>query len=165
MASTLILIIILYLAAMVLILAEICTPTFGMLGVLAMGAIGWAVWLGYNEIDRLVGLGMLIASLIALPIYIITAVKILPKTRFGGRLFLRRKKAEPGEGTPEADELTRLVGRTAAADTVLRPSGTIRIDDKRIVAQAESGIIQQGSQVKILRAAGNRVIVRQVEET
>ncbi len=164
MTSTLILIIILYLAAMFLILVEICTPTFGMIGLLAVGAAGWAFWLGYTEINELVGVVMLIASLIVLPIYTIAAVKILPNTRLGSLLILKRRIAEPGEGTPEADELTRLIGRTAPADSTLRPSGTIRIDNKRIVAQAQSGMIEQGTQVKIISAAGNRVIVRKVQE-
>ncbi len=164
MASTLILIIFLYLAAMFLIVVEICTPTFGMLGVLAVGAVGWAIWLGYNEIDPLAGLVMLIVSLIALPIYTVAAVKILPKTRLGGLLILKSRTAEPGEGTPEADELTSLIGRTAPVDSTLRPSGTIRIDNKRIIAQAESGMIEQGQQVKVIAAAGNRVIVRKTQD-
>jgi len=162
MAGTLILIIVLLLAAMALIVVEICTPIFGLLGVLAVGAAGWAVYLAW-ETHSLFGLVMTIAVLVGLPVYTVAAVKIIPKTGLGRRLHLGRDKIAPGEGTPEAAALASLVGREAPAETVLRPSGTIRIDGKRIIAHAESGMIEKGTEVRIIRAAGNHVVVRPVE--
>jgi len=162
MTGTLLLIIVLLLAATLLIIVEICTPFFGLLGVAAVGCVCWAVYLAYT-IDGVFGLVMTVAGVIGLPVYIVAAVKLLPKTGLGRRLHLGREKVPAGEGTPEAQDLSGLVGRKTTAETVLRPSGAIRIDGKRIVAQAESGMIEKGANVKIIRAAGNRVIVRAVE--
>lgn len=162
MVGTLILIIILLLAAMVLIVAEICTPIFGLLVMMAVGAVGWAVYLAYT-IEPLFGLVMTIVGVVGLPIYIVAAVRIIPKTSLGKRIYLGRKRADPGEGTPEATALSSLVGRKTAAETDLRPSGTVRVDGKRIVAQAESGMIDKGAEVMIIRAAGTHVVVRVAE--
>ncbi len=162
MTGTIILIVALLVIAMALIVVEICTPTFGLLGVVALGCVVWAVYLCY-EINSVLGLVMTIAMVVAMPAYIIAAVKILPKTPLGTRLHLRREVAPSGEATPEAATLDELIGRTVTTETVLRPSGMIRVDDKRVVAHAESGLIEKGMEVKIIRATGMHVVVKEVE--
>jgi len=160
--ETILLIGVLAVAAMVLIVAEICTPTFGLLAVLAIACAGGAVYLCYT-INGAVGLAAMIVAIIGLPVYSVLAVKTIPKTSLGRTLFLKRSAVAPGEGTPEADEMKRYVGRQTKTETVLRPSGTIRIDGKRIVAHAESGMIDRGRAVRVIEAAGTHVVVRQVE--
>jgi len=162
--GTLVLIAVLLLAAMVLILVEICTPFFGLLGVLAVALVCFAIYLAY-QMAPLLGLVLGVVSLIGLPVFTIISVKALPSTSLGRKLHLHREKAAPGEGTPEAEKLTRLVGRKTKAETLLRPSGMVRVDGDRIVAQAESGMIEKGTQVEIVRAAGNHVVVRRVQES
>ena len=159
--TEIILIIVLVIAAMALIVAEICTPMFGLLGVVAVGCICWAVYICYT-FNGIVGIIATIVAGLGLPAFLFVAAKVLPKTPLGGRLWLGRKKAAPGEGTPEAQELSQYVGREATTETVLRPSGTIRIDGKRVVAQAESAMIASGAKVKVLRATGMGVVVREV---
>ncbi|TDL64052.1 nodulation protein NfeD [Rhodococcus qingshengii] len=56
-------------------------------------------------------------------------------------------------------ELIGLVGYTL---TVLRPSGTIVIEDERLDAVSEGGFIGKGSKVKVVRAEGSRIIVREI---
>ena len=124
-------------------------------------ATGLAIQLANGQ--SLPGVVLIAAFVVGMPVFLYWAVKVIPNTRFGQRLALRRKPADPGEGTPEADDLARLVGVETTADTVLRPSGTVRVDGRRIVAQAESDFIEKGAKVKIIRAAGTHVIVREVE--
>ena len=162
MTGTVWLIVVLVISAMALIVVEICTPMFGLLGLLALGCVGWAVYLSYT-IHNIFGLVMTALAIVCLPIYIVAAVKILPKTPLGRLLHLGKKPTRKGEGTPEATELASLVGQTTAAETILRPVGTIRIDGRRIIAQAESGMIEKGQQVEIIRAAGTHVVVRKIE--
>ena len=161
--ETVLLIVVLVVAAMALIVAEICTPTFGLLGVLAVGCVAAAVYLCYT-MDHVLGLAALVAAIVALPVYAVAAVKIIPRTALGRTLFLKRKAVQPGQGTPEADELKRYVGRKTTAETVLRPSGTVRIDDKRIVARAESGMIEKGRPVRVIDAAGTYVVVQEMDK-
>jgi len=161
--STLILIVVLCLAAMALIVVEICTPFFGLVGVMAIVSACVAVYLAYG-VHPLFGLVLGIVGLIGLPAYTIAAVKILPGTALGRKLHLHKSRTPPGQATPEADKLSHLVGRKTTAETLLRPSGMIRVDGDRIVAQAESGMIEKGTEVEIIRAAGNHVVVRKVEK-
>jgi len=162
MAQTILLIIVLILAALALIVAEICTPMFGLLAALALGCAATAVYLCWT-IHPWLGVFGIVAAAVGLPVFAVAAVKILPRTVLGRRLALKRDRAAPGEGTPEANELQKLIGRETTARTVLRPAGTVRIDGRRIIAQAESGMIEKGATVKIIRAEGNRVIVRKAD--
>ncbi len=164
MAGTIFLIAVLLACAMALIVVEICTPTFGVLAVTAVGCIGWAMYLVFG-LSNVAGVITTIVVVILLPVYVVVAIKVMPKTLLGRLLYRNRKVVAPGEGTPEVDVLCGLVGRTTSAETVLRPSGTIRLDGNRIVAQAESGMIEQGEQVKVIKAAGTHVIVRKMQDS
>jgi len=164
MAETIALIVILILAALVLIVVEICTPTFGLLSIVAVGLIAWAVYLCYG-LNRIAGIATTVAVILLLPVFIVAAVKIIPKTALGSKLALRREPVPPGGATPQADKLEALVGRETTTETLLRPSGMIRIDGRRITARAESGVIARGTRVKIISAKGNYVIVRKAEES
>jgi len=162
LAETVLLILALIVAAMLLIVVEICTPTFGLLGLLAIVAMGWAVYLCYTQ-NMVAGMIATIVAIILMPVYTVVAVKVLPKTALGRKIGLRRKAVAAGEGTPEAEGLGRYVGRVTKAETLLRPSGFVRIDGKRIVAEAESGLIAKGQAVKVVRAGGTSVTVRRME--
>ncbi|HQL74126.1 MAG: hypothetical protein BWX88_00045 [Planctomycetes bacterium ADurb.Bin126] len=161
METTIILIAVLVLGAMALVVAEICTPTFGVLALAALGALVWAVCLAFM-LNATFGIGLIVVLLIGMPVFIYYAVQILPKTPLGRHLALRKAQAPAGQGTPEGERLQQFVGRSAQAETILRPSGTIRIDDQRVVAQSESGLIQKGEWVTVLRACGTYVLVRKV---
>lgn len=158
-----ILIIVLIVLALALIVIEICTPMFGLLGLLALAALTWAVYLGFT-LSPVLGIVMIVAMIVALPVFIVWAVKVLPSTGLGRRLALLRKPTGAGEGTPEAEGLSGLIGTETTAETVLRPSGTIRVDGRRIVAQAEGGFIERGAKVRVVRTAGSHVVVRKIEE-
>ena len=135
-----------------------------MLSVVAVGLIAWAIYLCYG-LNRVAGIATTVAVILLLPVFVVAAVKILPKTSLGGKLALRREPVNPGEATPGADQLEALVGQETTAETLLRPSGMIRVQGRRITAHAESGLIPKGTRVKIVGAAGNYVIVRKAEES
>ncbi len=162
LAETVLLILVLVVAAMLLIVVEICTPMFGLLGLLAVAALGGAVSLCYG-LDAIAGVIATIAAVILLPIYTVVAIRVLPKTSLGRKIGLKRKRVAAGEGTPEAKDLSRYVGRVTKAETLLRPSGFVRIDGNRIVAETEGGLIEKGRAVKVIRAGGASVTVREVE--
>ena len=149
----------LLIAAVILLLLEVLTPSFGLLACLAIAALGAAVWQAFT-INSLFGGLLVIAILILIPVYLTFMVHLLPKTPLGKRLFLKKAPSADAAATPETETLDSLVGKTAVTETMLRPSGAIRIDGKRIIALSESGLIRKGKTVKIIRAAGTNVIVR-----
>lgn len=159
---TILYVIVLILAAMFFIMAEILTPSFGVLAFLAIASAAGAVYFCF-QISSLTGyVGMVMLGL-GLPLFTYAAVKLLPNTKLGKRVLLGREPAVPGEGTPTADRLAALVGREGVSQTVLRPAGLIRVDGRRIDAQAEGRHVEAGVRVRVVRAGGNFVVVRPVE--
>jgi len=157
--TTILLIIGLILVAMLLFLGEMLTPSFGVMSALGVGALVGAVILGFT-VNTVLGIVLIVASMVGAPAYFIVMVHYLPRTRAGRALFLFRKGDDTGAGTPEADEHEELIGKTGTAETMLRPSGAVRIDGKRLIALSESGIIRKGTNVKVLRLSGSSLIVR-----
>lgn len=160
---SILMIIVLIAMAMLLIMVEICTPTFGLLGLLSVAALVWAAGIAFG-LNQVFGIVLTISMLLLLPLFVVWSARWLPTTGLGRVLALKRDKAKPGEGTPEARDLAGLVGQETVAETVLRPSGTIRLDGRRVVAQAESGFIEKGKAIRVIRAAGAHVVVRAVED-
>lgn len=156
--TTISIIIALIVAGMVLLLLEILTPTFGILIAMGIAALAASVVLCFRE-SFVAGVVLLLALVVAMPVYLVVLVKWLPKSPLGKRLFLRRAK-EPGTGVPEAAEHEALVGKTGVAETLLRPSGAVRIEGRRVIASAESGMVQKGQRIKAIRAEGMNLIVR-----
>ncbi len=157
------LIVVLLIAALLLFAAEVCTPSFGMLGLGGAGCLAWMLHECF-KLSPILGVAMVVALIFIVPTYLWLAVKYLPKTAIGQMLQLRVRKVSPGEGTPESEALEGLVGRTAVAETPLRPSGAVRIDGRRVIATAQAGFIEQGAAVRVIGAAGTNVVVEKAGE-
>ena len=100
METTILLIAVLLVGAMGLIVAEICTPTFGVLALSSLGCMVWACYLAFT-VDTTFGMVLIVAELIGTPVFIYWAVRILPKTPLGKDLsdataeLRRERSAEP----------------------------------------------------------------------
>ena len=164
MAGTILLIIALFVAALLLFAAEICTPVFGILVAAGLGCLAWMAYLCFT-LNQIFGVVMVLVLIFVVPAYIWAAVKFLPRTFIGRALQLQVERKRAGEGTPEAADQAALVGEMAVAETMLRPSGAIRVAGKRLIATAESGIIAKGANVKIIRAIGMNVVVRELKDS
>ncbi len=164
MIGKILLIIALLVAALLLFAAEVCTPVFGLLAAAGLACLAWMVYV-FFQINQTLGVVAIVALVFFLPVYLWLLVKYLPRTAVGRVLQLRTRKKDAGEGTPEAGTQESLIGRTAVAETTLRPSGAIRVDGRRVVATAESGMIAKGATVEIIRAVGMNVVVREATDS
>ena len=161
--DTILLILVLLVGSLLLFAAEVCTPTFGLLAVAGVGCLVGVVYLCFT-VSPVLGVVAIVALVFLIPAYLWAMIKYLPRTALGRILQLKARSRNPGEGTPDAAELEALLGRSAVAETTLRPSGAIRIDKKRVIATAEAGFIEEGATVKIVKAVGMNVVVREVRE-
>jgi len=160
--GSLLTIVLLVLAAMVLVLLEVLTPSFGLL---AMGAVGAIVAAVYVAFAYSVWLGYMLLVVVAVfgPIYVAFMVRLLPKTPLGRRLFLSRPPDATGQAAPEADIYHEMIGLTGTAETLLRPGGMVRIRSKRIPARAEVGVIEKDTPIVVVGADSMNVIVRKAD--
>lgn len=161
MTETVLMIVAMAAGGLILLVAEICIPSMGLLALAAIACFGGAIYECFT-ISQALGVLTLLATAIILPIYLYLVVKKLPGSFLGKLLTLKADLKPAGEGTPEASQQKPLVGRKAVAETNLRPSGAIRVDGQRLIATAESGFISRGATVEILKAVGMNVVVREV---
>ena len=162
--ATIVIILGLIVATMILVLCELLTPSFGILTFLALCTLVGAIWLAFTLSPAVGGL-VLAGMVVGIPIYVYFLLKYMQRSRFGRKLFLERAEEKAGSGTPQVDRNAALPGKTGVTETTLRPSGAVRIEGQRIIARAETGFIGPGQTVRVIRAVGSDVIVRQVTET
>lgn len=165
MGTELAIILVLLIAALVMFILEIVTPTFGVLIAIGLAALGGAIYVAFT-IHEAFGLVMLVVTIVLIPTYLVMVVRLLPDSPLGKKLFLKAAewKDTPGEGTPAAAEESTLVGKEGVAETYLRPVGAVRINGKRLTATAESNMIAKGARVKVIRYSGLNLVVREIPE-
>jgi len=149
-------------AALLLFLFELLTPSFGVMTAFGVAALAGAVYLAFAKIGRITGTVMTAAFVLAVPAYFGLLIKFLPRTAVTQKLFLRRTGTNQAAGTPEAEENKALIGKTGTTETQLRPAGAVRIDGRRIIAIAESGVIEKGQNVQVISLSGSNIVVRAV---
>jgi membrane-bound serine protease (ClpP class) len=85
-----------------------------------------------------------------------TSIKYFPRTALGRKMILA--KMEMGTSAP-AEQVKDWIGREGVAQTVLRPAGMALVGGNRIDVEAESGMIESGSPIKIVAVHKNRLVV------
>jgi len=149
------LIILLMLGGVVLLIGELMLPTQGVLGLLGCGVIGYAIWRAFG-VNQWLGLGLLLATIVATPFAITAAVNIWPRTPIGRRMML-----QPTESIVQPPRVG--LGQHGVTISELRPSGVCEFDHERHDARAEFGTIASGKTVRVVRIDDGRIIVRAVD--
>ncbi len=167
--------ILLFIAGVGLLAAEIfIIPGFGVAGVSGIFLIIMSLTLSlvHNEgFDfEFTGTSSVLKSFFIVIISIISSFflsiwlgqKLLTSTRFGElSLFTTQQSAE---GYTSVDiKLKDYVGKTGIASTLLRPAGKIIIDEEQFDATAETGFIEKGEKIIIVKFENQQMVVRQVE--
>ncbi|MBN2584268.1 MAG: hypothetical protein JXL80_14495 [Planctomycetes bacterium] len=165
MTWALALVAVLILAGLALLAIELLTPMFGLFLGMGLASLVGAVVLTFTNVSSAAGIIVALGLLVTVPVYLYLLPRTLPKLPFTARFFLAGAPTDTtGSGTPEAEGLKALVGKTGTAETVLRPSGAVRIDGRRLVATAESGMIDAGATVQVVRSSGMNLVVRVVQQ-
>ena len=149
----------LYVACAALIVAEVFIPSGGLLSICALACIVGGVAI-FFRISTLAGwLGVAIA-VIMIPLFLVGAYRLLPKTRFGQHVILAGPVRERGDAISDTPELIKLLGQVGEVLTPLRPVGTCDFSGRRVECVAEAGYVQKGATVKVIRVEGTQLTVR-----
>ena len=155
------LILLLFLAGLVLLAAELVLPASGLVGLLGVGAMAAAAVLCFR-LNQWLGLAVVVGGVVAAPFAWALWVKLWPKTPVGRRLILNSVPA------PVPMPVVS-VGQVGLAVTEMRPTGVCEFDlgagagPERVEARSEHGIIPVGRSVRVVAVADRRPIVRAVE--
>jgi membrane-bound ClpP family serine protease len=154
----LLLAVLLYLLCAVTLVAEVFVPSAGLLSILSLLFLAGGVYIFFQYSPVAGWIGILLA-VVMIPMVLVMAYKILPQTRFGQSVILSPPERLQGDAVPDGESLSQLAGQTGLALTPLRPVGTCEIKGNRIQCVAETGLIEKGTQIKVMTVEGSRVIV------
>ncbi len=154
----------LILLGMVLLVAELVIPTFGVLTALSIGAMVVGITITFAN-DTSTGIITLIGVFVLVPVIMGIVFHYAPRTQFGKRLFLSGpQEDETVANMPVNLELEQLRGRYGRTVSALRPSGTVDFDGQRVDVLSEGALIEPGQWVRCIDVKAGRVIVREVDK-
>lgn len=160
MNDSLFLPIILQLAGVVVIIAEIIIPSGGILSIVAIGVFGYSLFIVFNEISMTIGFAFVAADLILIPVLVIVGLKLLARSPATLRKTLSRKEGV----SSQSSELESYVGTQGNAVTDLRPAGIAVINGKRVDVVTRGEYLEKDSAIIVTAVTGNQIIVRKKDE-
>jgi len=160
MNDSLFLPIILQLAGVVVIIAEIIIPSGGILSIVALGVFGYSLFIVFNEISMTIGFAFVAADLILIPVLVIVGLKLLARSPATLRKTLSRKEGV----SSQSSELESYVGTQGNAVTDLRPAGIAVINGKRVDVVTRGEYLDKDSAIIVTAVTGNQIIVRKKDE-
>ena len=155
----------LFVAAMVIFAIDLMIPSGGVLiGVTACFAFA-AILVAFRH-STISGIWMLIASMGAIPVMMWLFVEVWPMTPLGRRMI---SKPEPSgsyvwSDAAKSGNADTLIGAEGTALNEMIPSGLVKIGDQTFEAFSESGPIDAGKAVRVVRLDVGRLVVAVIRE-
>lgn len=118
----------------------------------------WGVWLSYVGFGAFAAVFALAFSFAACVGAFLFWLYVLPKTRFGKKIYL--SSAQDGKA-PSAD-FKALVGRRGRTVSKLMPTGKVELGGVLYDARAELNHLESGVEVEVVSADSFSVVVRRV---
>jgi membrane-bound serine protease (ClpP class) len=133
-------------------------PGFGVTGVTGIGLLMTHVALLFRRYPGEEGWTILGVEMVVSLVATVAAMKVLPKTALGRSMVhsTRLDASAPREADLDPD---LWVGRTGEAVGSLRPSGTVRIDDRDLAAKSRRGLVAEGSRVRVVAVEGSTLVI------
>ncbi|MCM3619111.1 nodulation protein NfeD [Sutcliffiella horikoshii] len=151
--------VILFVVGVVLIVLELFVPG-GILGVIGLGAVITSFFLATDDIAGM-GLSLLIAMLVTIIAMVLLFTVFGKKIRLFDRIILR-DSTNTEQGYVSNVSRIELVGQEGVTMTPLRPAGTAVINEERIDVVTEGNFIGSNKKVRIVKAEGSRIVVREI---
>jgi membrane-bound serine protease (ClpP class) len=148
--------IILQLAGVVVIIAEIILPSGGILSILAVGVFGYSLFLVFNDVSKIAGLVFVAADLVLIPVLVIVGLKLLARSPAA----LRKTLSQEEGISSQPSELANYIDMEGTAVTDLRPAGMAVINGKRVDVVTRGEYLEKDSAIHVTAVTGNQIIVR-----
>lgn len=153
-------IVLLYLVGSVVFVAELFLPSHGILGVVSVATLAYAV---YRTFLISTAMGMLSTAMLVvlLPVGLLVAVRTWHRTPLGKRI------SPPNPVLGEEDRLPLqtlkdVIGQRGRTVTLLRPVGTCDFHGRRLECKAEQNVIERNVEVEAIGLVDRTLVVRPV---
>ena len=162
--GTLMFAVFLFLACAALLVAEVFVPSGGLLTVCSVACVagGITLFFQYSSMMGWIGAGV---AMVLIPAVLIFTYRIFPKTRFGRAVTLTPPERTKGDAVPDAEQLKALIGQQGTVKSPLHPVGVCDFSGRRVECVAETGYVDVGVKVRVIRVQGPQLTVRVVEST
>ena len=143
-----------------LVAAEVFFPSAGVLSVLAGLCLVASIVFGFEESSTL-GWIASVSALAGLPIVVIFAFRIFPKTPMGRKMIIGGSSwsSEERAAVQHSDE--RLVGQIGQTVSSLRPAGIAIIDGERVDVVTRGEHVEANVSIRVLQFESNRLVVQE----
>lgn len=150
---------IIFVIGLILLIIEAISPGFGLPGISGIVLIVVGIVLAMGSIQS--AIMSLSVAIILTAIITILLIKQGRKIEAFNKIVLSTKHDDE-EGYFSAPPKYEYLDKEGIALTDLRPSGIIEIDEEKLDALSEGSYIQKGSQVKVVKVEGSKIIVRRL---
>ena len=148
---------ILFGVGIVLLIVEMYVPGFGVAGVSSLIAFALAIIFAADTfLEGLVFTGVV---LVVIAIVVAVFLVLLSKGKLSSNFILKAKNSTDEGFSSAADDLRFLVGREGVAQTILRPTGRVSIENKVYDVISSGDFIAPGEKIRVLEVNGNRIVV------
>lgn len=141
-----------------LLVAEVFVPSGGLIGFLALGFLGVSLYLAFTSTAY--GAVFLVVTGLLIPLTLMLAIYLWPRTPMAKFLFLRPPEPEDMDSENQSLMLEHLVGQFGRTLTPLRPSGMVDFEGRRLEGMSEAGLIPTGILVRAIQVRSGRLVVR-----
>lgn len=147
--------IVLQIAGVILIIAEIILPSGGILSILAAGALIFSLVKAFS-ISTNTGVLFIAADTIMIPALVLIGLKLIAKSP----VTLKRSLSREEGVISQKNDMNLMLDATGIAMTDLRPSGGVSINNKRTDVVTQGEYIDKGTTVRVIQITGNQIIVK-----
>jgi membrane-bound serine protease (ClpP class) len=151
--------VLLQIIGVLVVLAEIFIPSFGLLAAIALAVFSYSLYLVFTTISSTAGLVFAGLDLILVPVCVVFGMKILAKSPLALRQELSREQGV----VSQAKELETYLHMEGISVTDLRPAGMAEINMKRLDVVTDGEYIEVNTPVVVKGVTGNRIIVQKIE--
>lgn len=151
--------VLLQLAGVVVVIAEILIPSGGLLSILSIGIFGYSLYIVFQQVSTAAGFVFLGMDAILIPATILLGLKLLAKSP----ATLQTKLSSKDGVSSQSPELESFIGLDGIAVTDMRPSGIALINGKRVDVVTRGEYLEKNSPITVRSVTGNQIIVTKKE--
>ena len=155
-------IIICFVVGIGLMIVEAFLPGFGLPGIGGGALEVAAVVLTCVQHGPLAGAIVLLVAASVLAIAITCSLRSAARGRLNNTAMVLKETESAEAGYSATEDLSVFIGREGKVLTALRPTGTAEFDGVRLNVASEGDYLPPGTPVRIIRAEGSKVLVRDV---
>ena len=150
----------LFVAGLILIFLEFFLPG-AISGTLGVTALIFSLFLAGEDALQ-IGVSILIAILLSVIVFFMM-INIFNKKLVLFNKMVLFDSARKEDGYVSNINRIDLLGMEGVALTILRPAGTVIINNERVDVVSEGGFIEQNALVKVIKVEGARIVVRELD--